>query len=118
MLVLDRAGVEKDRLRVVVLHKLLHLGREILDRIAADGVDAHGLGEGDKVGVRHLRVRVTLVVKEVYNGERYCKDAIWRETGRKRSAPCHCKTMPWNSLFKMRTCIIRRALAERSQRYR
>lgn len=65
MLCLDDAGVKEDRLAVVVLHELLHLGREVGERVATDGVDAHRLGEGDEVGVRHLGVRVALLVEEI-----------------------------------------------------
>lgn len=57
--------LEHDRLVVVVLHELLHLGGKVGRRVAVDRVHAHRLGESDKVGVRHGRVRVSLLVEEV-----------------------------------------------------
>ena len=62
---LDNSRFEENGFVVVVLHELLHLGRELVDAVAADGVDAHGLGERDKVRVGHGRVRVALLVEEV-----------------------------------------------------
>lgn len=65
VLSLDDPGIHENRKVVVVLHKLLHLGGKVVERVTANGVDVHRLGEGDKVGVRHLRVRVPLFVEEI-----------------------------------------------------
>lgn len=65
MLILDATSIEQHRAVVVVLHELLHLCWQVANVVAANGVHAHRLGEGDKVGVGHLGVRVALLVEEV-----------------------------------------------------
>lgn len=63
MLSLDDPRVEENGQVVVVLHEFLDLRGEVGERVTSDGVDPHGLGEGDKVGVDHGGVRVSLVVE-------------------------------------------------------
>jgi hypothetical protein len=61
---LDEA-LHQDRPRVVVREELGHLLRQLRGRAHAERLDAHRLGELDKVRVRHARVRVPLVVEQV-----------------------------------------------------
>ena len=65
MLVSLNQALHEDGLRVVVFEELLHLRRQILGALTANGVDTHGSRQGDEVGVRHARVRVPRVVEEV-----------------------------------------------------
>lgn len=65
MLRLDSASIHDNRLVVVILHKLLHLGWQIGETVASDSMAVHGFGEGDEVWIDHLSMRVSLFVEQV-----------------------------------------------------
>lgn len=56
---------KEHRSRVVVLDELLHLRRELFQRLRSYSVDAHRFREENEVRVLHGRVRVTVVVEHV-----------------------------------------------------
>lgn len=56
---LNYARVQEHGPRVVVLHKLLHLGGQVGRVVTPDRMDSHRLCERDKVRVRHDAIRVT-----------------------------------------------------------
>lgn len=104
MLVRLHHALHQYRFVVVVLQELLHLRGQFARVVHADSVDAHRLGELDEVGVRHARMRVALFVEQVC-GTSTRKQLLQGEKKRRvsKDEPCHCRTMPWNSLLRTMT---------------
>ena len=48
-----------------ILQELLHLLRELLERLTSDRMHAHSLSEENEIRIRHLGVRVSSVVEEI-----------------------------------------------------
>lgn len=49
-------GVKQDRSVIVVPHKLVHLGWQVLNRVTSDCVYAHRVGKRNEIRVDHLGV--------------------------------------------------------------
>jgi hypothetical protein len=93
---LDYARIQEHGARVVVLHKLLHLGGQVGSVVTPDRMDSHRVCERDKVRVRHDTVRVAGAVEKV------CRGRVREQSGgefpesakRRKGLPCHWMTMP------------------------
>jgi hypothetical protein len=105
MLVLLHQTLHQHRPRTVVLEELLHLRWQLFCCMAPDGVNTHRASQEDKVRVDHPRVRVPLVVEKIYRKKvNICAFRVCRKASRRRQGvPCHCCTIPWNSLLNTRT---------------
>ena len=58
--------LHQHRLRTIILKELLHLRRQVLNAVTSNGVDVHRLRQRNEVRVVHTRVRVALIIEEVF----------------------------------------------------